>query len=420
MLLQHTPSSPGSPIPTYSWDGRRWAQVCGGTTACTAVRSFMHKMATLHDQGRVALFGGIMPAEWALHEWDGSDWLLQSPVGASPSRRYLHAMSTSYAGDLGREVALLYGGFNITEGGRTWEWDSVEKRWTAHDPPPGETWPGDRQAHALAYDAARQRVVLHGGNTSAGLSGETWEWVCASRTWLHVSPGPGEPSPGPRQSHSMAFDASRGRVVLFGGAGNGGATLGDTWTWDGAAWRSVLPADPEADGKPRASGSISMGYDPGRQRVVLLDRGTSSAPDDTTWEWDGGAAERPSVVVRVNLPSALLVPGTALQQLAVDAHAGGSGLDSGGDVADGLELLIWRSFGFYPIASGQAPADAPALLSGPVPGQASSPDFLAEVLTSQPAQLSLALVPSGANGESIGEVSLDYIEVRVSYRRPPG
>ena len=72
----------------------------------------------------------------------------------------------------------------------------------------------------------------------------------------------------------MAFDESRGVVVLFGG-NDGGGPLQDTWEWDGLAWslRDVTP-------KPEARAGHALVYDSARQRVVLMGDGPS-------WEWDG-------------------------------------------------------------------------------------------------------------------------------------
>jgi hypothetical protein len=42
-------------------------------------------------------------------------------------------------------------------------------------------------------------------------------------------------APSPRSEASMAYDAAREQVVLFGGIVQGGRR-GDTWTWDGGDW----------------------------------------------------------------------------------------------------------------------------------------------------------------------------------------
>src|SRR5688572_4916037 len=68
----------------------------------------------------------------------------------------------------------------------------------------------------MAYDAARQRIVLFGGRIDSGVAplGQTWEWDGSS--WSLQNPAA---SPPPRHSHALAYDAARQRIVLFGGSG---------------------------------------------------------------------------------------------------------------------------------------------------------------------------------------------------------
>src|SRR5687767_6671464 len=92
-----------------------------------------------------------------------------------------------------------------------------------------------RSDAAMAYDAARQRVVLFGGIDVTAL-GDTWEWDGVS--WSQRNP---VVNPTPRSLHAMAYDAARRRVVLFGGQDSSGL-LGDTWEWDGVNWALRNPA----------------------------------------------------------------------------------------------------------------------------------------------------------------------------------
>lgn len=137
--------------------------------------------------------------------------------------------------------------------------------------------PRPRAGHAMAYDATRGRVVLFGGDTLAGARlGDTWEWDGDSWTQLQ------DIGPAPRAFHAMAFDSLRNRTVLFGGRGADGR-LGDTWEWDGADWTQV------ADSGPSRRSGHAMAFDSQRQRIVLF--GGESDEEATrfndTWEWDG-------------------------------------------------------------------------------------------------------------------------------------
>jgi hypothetical protein len=144
----------------------------------------------------------------------------------------------------------------------------------------GDTWavtPGPRQSHLMAYDSRRERVVMYGGigGTNQRLS-DTWEWD--GRQWHRIVLSSG---PGARSHHRMAYDAARGVVVLFGG---GDSTATDTWTYDGNSWQRHQEPGPS----PRWSSA--MAYDALRQRVVLFGGGRNVRPYaslDDTWEWDG-------------------------------------------------------------------------------------------------------------------------------------
>ncbi len=142
--------------------------------------------------------------------------------------------------------------------------------------------PSARASHAMAYDSARDRVVLFGGylGPGNGLSGETWEWDGA--TWaLRATTGPT-----PRIGHGMAFDAARGVTILHGGATSisCGNQTSEVWTWDGSTWTKHPVA------APQNRQDHAVAYDPVRERVVAFSgtTGCGMAPSDT-WEWDGSA-----------------------------------------------------------------------------------------------------------------------------------
>jgi hypothetical protein len=99
-------------------------------------------------------------------------------------------------------------------------------------------------------------------------------------------------APPPLHEEGVALDAARGRLVLFGGTrarGESYVNVGDTWEWDGSAWRLAVPA---ADG-PGARTALAMAYDPGRRAVVMY--GGAAGDWDTgeirllrdVWTYDG-------------------------------------------------------------------------------------------------------------------------------------
>src|SRR5262249_41018110 len=126
-----------------------------------------------------------------------------------------------------------------------------------------------RDQHAMAYDSTRGRVVLFGGSTGTS---ETWEWDGTSWTPRFII----TISPSPRIGHAMAFDSVSGRVVLFGGIGS--STFDDTWEWDGHEWSLRATTDPA----PRAF--HAMAFDSARLRIVLLGGWNGTLLPDT-WEY---------------------------------------------------------------------------------------------------------------------------------------
>lgn len=136
----------------------------------------------------------------------------------------------------------------------------------------------------MAWDAARQRIVLFGGfPDSAVRLGDTWEWDGA--TWILRTP---TTSPSPRSGHRMAWDPVRQVVVLFGGRIDGPTSSsyqGDTWTWNGSDWIQAATVGPSA------REGVSLAWDPGLSggRLVLFGGIGTSGNRADTHTWDGTA-----------------------------------------------------------------------------------------------------------------------------------
>jgi hypothetical protein len=155
---------------TWEWDGVRWGQSAAPGPPGRSV----HAMAFDDRRGVVLMTGGSVrggPTFDDLWEWDGGAW---RPIGASGPRRHSHSMVS-----LGDRGVLVFGGGIGPDlsPNDTWLWD-------------GRTWtrvavdgPSARYAPGLAWDAARQRVVLFGGISPAGELGETWELDVTAWRW---------------------------------------------------------------------------------------------------------------------------------------------------------------------------------------------------------------------------------------------
>jgi len=181
-------------------------------------------------------------------------------------------------GDVAKALDRLDGTSVLVES-RPWAWERLTFT--------GEN-PSAREVSAVAFDPTRGKLVLFGGEEQDnGYSplGDTWEWD--GRRWLQRTTWtPGPPS---RTAHALAYDGANGTILLFGGFDASGGLLCDTWQWDGEQWSEVLPSGPSPG--PRAG--HRMVYDRQRRRIVLnggIGPGLTYFSD--TWEWDGTAWEK--------------------------------------------------------------------------------------------------------------------------------
>lgn len=241
--------------------------------ASTTGPSPRHSTTLAYDQvrERVVLFGGWIGTRdddetW---EWDGTSWS-ERTLPTSPNGRRGHRM----ASDTARKRVLLFGGTRTFPPDQ-WEWDGL--RWTQMS---STNHPPAAQSIALVYDSARAVSVTFGGQTfgdaGTGMIGETWEWN--GTDWTHRLPAN---APSPRRATTLAYDSARQRVVLFGGrSGNGPEN--DTWEYDGTNWAERTPIN-----FPSARFGACTAYDPRRRVTVLFGGWDGSSRYDETWFWDG-------------------------------------------------------------------------------------------------------------------------------------
>lgn len=224
------------------------------------------------------------------------NWVKINPSGATPSPRVGHQMVY----DSARNKVILFGG-QTTQGALfggqnltgqllndIWEWDGATMTW-AQITPAGGPVPPARSFFAMAYDPSRGKVVLYGGKVDAiyhSTSGDTWEWDPAARTWTGF-PGADTIVYGGLRASQMAYDPNLHQVIMFGGQAYWGGHNGATHAWTGSTWVQKSGAG------PFARIGHAMVTDSARSRVVLfggydyLVNYPAGAFDPDTWEWDG-------------------------------------------------------------------------------------------------------------------------------------
>ncbi len=162
---------------------------------------------------------------------------------------------------------------------------------------PLDGFPAHRTNYGAAYDARRGRVVMYGGYKNSNLLSELWEWDGAS--WEEMLPeDPENDGSPPALTHpSMTWHGSLGRVVLYGGHPGGyGGPSNKLWAWDGTSWERINPTDPEEDGNPPGVQGSSFAWDSVRDRLVLFGGNTGSFYLGDVWEFDGHSWQKMTTV----------------------------------------------------------------------------------------------------------------------------
>ena len=160
---------------------------------------------------------------------------------------------------------------------------------TTHDPEADQD-PASRWHNAMTFDPASGGVLLFGGATNPGRSAvtqDTWLWTGVSWKELCTSAACARNLPSARSGHAMATDPLSRKVFLFGGRSGDGATLlSDLWEWNGSAWRELCTTSPCSDLKPSARDQTAMVFDVARRKLVLMG---GYPANDETWTYDGSA-----------------------------------------------------------------------------------------------------------------------------------
>lgn len=167
----------------------------------------------------------------------------------------------------------------------TWAYDAVKNEWKLMNPmhhPPAVS------AHAMAYDAESDKVILYGGvrvadNGKVILQQTTWIYNFETNTWKQTADGPGE-----RYGHRMVYDAESDVIIMFGGAcvdtlnKINNKALGDTWAYDfnNNSWKEMKPKV-----SPSARSYYGMVYDSKVDRVVLWGGASRDGVADSSNVW---------------------------------------------------------------------------------------------------------------------------------------
>ena len=230
-----------------------------------------HALAFDATRGEVVLYGGSTAAENDASTFFDDLWTWDGRRWQRLASTKVPRSSHELIYDSGRKRLLAIGGLSDK---------GPHRELRVFD---GSTWTllGSHPALGLidssvAYDAHRERLVLFGGQRADGtVSGETWEFD--GEQWRQVA----TTGPGPLCSALMVFDEARGVALLFSGRNDKRALSSETWEWDGTEWSRVATAGPPA------RFAAGFAFDAKRQQAVLFGGGNSGGRLADTWLWDG-------------------------------------------------------------------------------------------------------------------------------------
>jgi len=290
-----------------SWDGCDSGFYCSQWESCRGAAWTKPVPSDPEGDGNPALgydlpmvFAGgrgasVLATGTDLWEWNGSSWrrfVMSDPEGdGDPVPRSNHAI----AYDEARQRLVLFGGKATSNNANlddTWESDFHSWKKVCTAAPCSTTRPSARAGHQLVYDPVRKVTILVG--SQAATDAATWTWDGA--TWRSVCSAGTCAVAAQRAEPGLTFDTVRGRAVLFGGTPSGGDD-GRVFEWDGATWTEACTAAPCSTGaKPVARSSPTLFFDADRGRTVLVggmagfgDPECGSNWCGTEWEWDGAA-----------------------------------------------------------------------------------------------------------------------------------
>ena len=250
---------------TSTWDGMSWTAIPAAANETTLTGTMVTNV-------------GVGQALWLVNGsteiWNGSQW-----NGVNVTSPPLPRVDACMALDVAHARVVLFGGYSTEHSidlGDTWTWDGSV--WLEAHPVHS---PGRLHGAGIAYDSARQRVVLFGGVADSTALSATWEWDGAD--WTQQAPTTSPPAS--LNDVAMTYDPDVAATVLF-------ANDGTTWKWDGTDWTQLSPL---VSPSPRSTGALA--YDATNHDVVLfggVDATDASILSDT---WAFARAAVPTITV---------------------------------------------------------------------------------------------------------------------------
>jgi hypothetical protein len=257
-----------------------WAQLVPGGTP-PEPRS-LHAAVFDPSGNRMIVFGGRGQSgvevgdAWELVLGSEAVWNQLWPAGVSPAARAGH----SAAYDAARRRMIVHGGAPVADGDELWALSlSDEPAWERITTPPAR--PGPRVSSAVVVDENARQMVVAGGLNDRGSHADAWVLqLDDAPAWTDLTRSPGD-----RESSVATLDPTSGQVLMFGGTLQFGAPpVSDLWSLSPEAaprFAQLVAATSTPWHLPRSKAA----FDASRQRLAIYSPPTSSQPD-SLWRVD--------------------------------------------------------------------------------------------------------------------------------------
>jgi hypothetical protein len=255
-----------------------------------------HVSAWIADRAELVVWGGDIGVPVACTpspEYDDALWVFETDCntwreiegGSGPGPRARMAGALDAPGNR----LLVFGGRSQVAGGYeehddVWALDLATLSWSPVTT--SGTGPSARSNTSAVVDAARDRLIVFGGNTStSGLTfvpqGDTFALDLATGEWSEIAPGTG---PDARLFHAAAITADGAAMIVYGGGDENaffGPFFGDAWALDLATdtWSPISVAG------TAPANRISASLAPGGDGVVLFAGHDDGALGNTNDLW---------------------------------------------------------------------------------------------------------------------------------------
>jgi len=250
---------------------------------------------------RMVTWSGQAPGTFFNDAWSfdltTNTWTPLAPVGGPPNIRYgVAAVYDPAAGEL-----VTFAGFtNMGRFDDTWRLDPALQTWTDVTP---VTSPLERCLHAACYDATGGRMIMYGGQ-NAGARDDIWAFDLSTDTWADLTPAV---RPAGRFFAAVVCDDANRRVTVFGGTTNSGMT-NELWGFDlwTEAWTQLFPSGTA----PSAREGAAAVYDAAADRMVFFG-GNDGGFLNEVWAVEGlsntvtsaGGPPAPALTLEQNVPN---------------------------------------------------------------------------------------------------------------------